>query len=476
MPKIMPKKSGIFFFGLKFMSVVAIVLFIWPTCWARGEVQVIPQTVRIGLMQNAPRVVLQLQGEYRLINANTGQVIDEDKQGHRWTVENSDGLLSILKDGSLLGTYNGPIKVEQLNSIRSILAGDGALVQKDSLSGLTVQDYGQDVQYLSDEHIFVISGDEQIEPLPQGKLNLICLEKSGEVKRYRGNLEIRLIDEGFTVINELPIEEYLYGVVSAEMPTSFPLEALKAQAVASRSCLITQLGSYADHGFDVLDNQSNQMYNGYDNEDENVILAVNKTKSLVMVYRGQPISAFFHSSSGGFIENSEDVWRDSLSYLRAKEDLWDTNDKYYNWEVNYLGNELTSVINQQLKKFMNPGEFNEFIAITDLQELERTNSGQRIKKLLIEGTDIEYNQQQLTVYNADKVRNTLGLRSSLFTMQIEKQPDGVINYINITGSGWGHGLGMSQWGAAGMATNGYSFQDILQYYYTDVDLVQNYGM
>ncbi len=463
---------------IAWMAVVSVVfLLAWPAGTAGAGVRVTPETVRVGLMQGVPEVSFSFQGKYRLINDFNGQVIAEDDQGHLWQVKNADGLCLVLKDGEKLGAFTGPIKAKQVNIKRSILAGNGIWLQKDSLTSLAVQRAGQNVSQLPEDHstYYVVDGSGRVVPLPRGWLNLVRLE-NGAASHYRGNLEIRPAAEGLTVVNELPIEQYLYGVVPAEMPSFFPVEALKAQAVASRSYTITQLGSYAAFGFDVLDNQYSQVYKGYDEEDPITTEAVDATKGLVLQYRGQPVAAFFHSSSGGCTENSEDVWKDSLPYIRSKEDPFDHNDKYYNWTVTYSADQLTATVNRQLPKFLDPEKLPHFAIITDLQELERTSTGLRVKKMLIKGLDAQGKPLCLEVYNADRVRIALGLRSALFKMRKYTKPDGTLDKVTFTGSGWGHGLGMSQWGAAGLASQGYSFQDILQYYYTGVKLVNNYGM
>ncbi|AGL01242.1 SpoIID/LytB domain-containing protein [Desulfoscipio gibsoniae] len=454
------------------MLAAFLLVVLWPGGSAWCDVQVVPQTVRVGLMQNTPQVSFVLQGAYKVINVNTGQVIAEDGEG-QWTVEYAAGLCRVTKDGQDVGLYNGPIKAEGLNaSVKAILSGGDILLQKESLAGLTVQ--GGDVHYIYENqaNCYALAEKDRLKQLSWGGLNIVGLEEGGQVKRYRGNLEIRTSENYLTVINELPIEQYLYGVVPAEMPVSFPSEALKAQAVVARSYLHAQLGSYASFGFDVLDNQSNQVYQGYDGENPVASGAVDATSGMVLAYCGQPIAAFFHSSSGGFTENSEDVWFETLNFIRSKEDPYDNNGKHYDWSVTYSTGELVALINQQLKKYIPSSEFIELASITDLKELERTASGQRVKILLIEGIDAGGSPRVYTIANADRVRNVLGLRSALFTMQKQTDPDEGISGVTFNGSGSGHGLGMSQYGAAGWAGQGYSFQDILQYYYTGVELIK----
>ncbi|KAF1084521.1 Amidase enhancer precursor [Sporotomaculum syntrophicum] len=473
--------------------VVFLLAVLLPGGRAWCSVQVVPQSVRVGLMQDAPQVAFVVQGNYQLVNDYTKQVITGVGEG-RWVVEYAGGLCQVSKDGEYVGLYNGPIKVEGLSSggVKAILSS-GALLQKDSVDGLAVQGAGDAINYLEHEQAgcYVVDVNGQIKQMTRDGLNLVGLEKSGQVKHYRGNLEIRSNEKGLTVINELPIEQYLYGVVPAEMPASFSSEALKAQAVAARSYLIAQLGSYANFGFDVLYNQSNQMYQGYDGEKPASSMAVDDTNGLVLVKDGQPIAAYFHACSGGYTENSEDVWYDKLGFIRAKEDPYDGNSQHYNWSVTYSASELVTLLNQQLRRYIKSSEFTELAVITDINALEWTASGHRVKKLLIEVLDHQGNLQSYTVANADRVRTVLGLKSSLFTMKkqyySEEQDNPVdledileptnivkqgLSSITFYGSGWGHGLGMSQYGAAGMASQGYSFQDILKYYYTDVELIK----
>ncbi len=460
--------------GLGIIAVL-LLLVLLPCGPAWCDVQVVPNNVRVGLMQNMSQVSFVLQGDYKLINDYTDQVIAGDGEGS-WVVEYAGGLCQVLRGGEYVGLYNGPIKVESLNAgVRAILSGDITLLQQDSLDGLAVQGAGGDINYLNTDQAScaVIDQNGQVKQLPRGGLNIIGLKEGGQVKHYRGNLEIRPGEKGLTVINELPIEQYLYSVVPAEMPASFPTEALKAQAVAARSYLIAQLGSYANLGFDVLDNQSDQVYQGYDGENPATSMVVDATNGMVLASHGQPVAAFFHSSSGGCTENSEDVWNDKLDFIRTKEDPYDNNSKHYNWSVTYSASELVTLINQQLKRYINSSEFIELAVLTDLKELEWCASGYRVKKLLIKGFDAEGNQRAYTVVNADRVRIVLGLQSALFTMQKQTDPQGQgIISVTFSGSGLGHGLGMSQYGAAGMAGQGYSFQDILQYYYTGVELIK----
>ncbi len=473
----MPGIKAAFLLRLMFLSLVFMVAtFLWPQAPALADVRVNHDTVRVGIAQQMPEVRLTFQGCYRLVDAYNNSIIAETNPSETWTVANVGGFTVLNRNGNNQGLYKGSLRAEEIKAEQSILSGGGILQQKDSLSGLAVLSAGSGLRYINDSgDLRALDGNGRVTALSQGGLNLFGIEKYGRIARYRGNVEIMPAGAGLTVINELSMEHYLYGVVPAEMPASFPLEALKAQAVAGRTYVIAQLGSYGSQGFDVLDNQQNQVYQGYDGENPQTTRAVDETAGKVLVYKGQLISAFFHSSSGGHTENCEDVWRDSLGYIRAREDPADFNNKYYNWTVAYSLEQLTRVVNDKLKSFSNPGPYPQFSLVTDIKEVQRTSSGQRVKRLLIEGCDAAGNPMQVDINNSDRVRVVLGLNSALFSMQKEIDINGMLSGVVINGSGLGHGLGMSQWGASGLAMEGYNYQDILQYYYTGVDMLNNYG-
>jgi stage II sporulation protein D len=185
-----------------------------------------------------------------------------------------------------------------------------------------------------------------------------------------------------------------------------------------------------------------------------------------MTYRGQAVDAVFHSSSGGYTENSEDIWSNTVDYLRARPDPSDKNDKHYNWSITYTQEQLINLINK--------AGYN-FSKVTDLIEVERTSTGARVKRMSFVGLDASGNPITEDIYNANAVRTVLNLKSAMFTLN--KKFDDNQNLIDVTiqGNGWGHGLGMSQYGALGLAKQGYNYQDILKYYYTGVEISGSYG-
>lgn len=165
------------------------------------------------------------------------------------------------------------------------------------------------------------------------KLKLLNANQNGHVGRYRGTLRVIHYTNGFTVVNKLGLEKYLYGVVPRESPSSWPAEALKAQAVAARSFAARSLGRTG--AFDVYCTTSSQVYGGFDGEAATTNSAVNKTAGVVPTYGGQPITAFFFSTSGGHTENVENVWGGTpVPYLKGVPDPYDGASPYHVWPEN----------------------------------------------------------------------------------------------------------------------------------------------
>lgn len=287
-------------------------------------------------------------------------------------------------------------------------------------------------------------------------------------------MEFRLDNNNtLTAINELSLEKYLYGVVPSEMPSSWGAEALKAQAVAARNYALRQRGSlrFSGQGYDVVATDLSQVYRGYTGEKATTTEAIDATKGVVMLADGKPIDAVYHSSSGGATENSEEVWTYPSSYLKTKPDPLDLNALHYNWQYPTSGEMSMSQVAAKLKAYKGWS----FGTITNVVAEQMTSSGNRIMVLRIEGKDTAGNPLTQRLSKADSVRSAFGLKSGprevVVNLGLDLLPTGII----FKGSGWGHGLGMSQWGAKGMAEAGNEYRSILQYYYTGVTIADNYG-
>ncbi len=246
----------------------------------------------------------------------------------------------------------------------------------------------------------------------------------------------------------MELDEYLIGVVGAEMPASFNIEALKAQAIVARTYTLKTINS----GKKLSDDNSTQNYksneelkntwgSSYNTYYNKVRSAVIGTKGIVIKYNGSLIDALYHSTSNGYTEDASNVWKNSVPYLKSVSSEYDTTNK------NFIYNKFISY--QDLSNKLGiPVSYSSNIEIS-----EKTNSG-RVKYLNIDGN----------IFNGVNVRTILGLRSTDFVF--EKQETG----INIITKGYGHGVGMSQYGANGMANNGYSYKNIILHYYTGVYL------
>ena len=258
---------------------------------------------------------------------------------------------------------------------------------------------------------------------------------------YRGTVKIVPDRQKLLAINYVDLEQYLYSVLGSEMSPSFPAEALKAQAVAARTYALYRSQSAQRKLFDVDSTQSSQVYKGLASEADTTQSAVSATLGQIMTYEGKPILAAFHASSGGHTENVEDIWTDRVPYLRGVTD----------YDLETPGNEWNKVFSTtQLSKALG-------VARISAVEVDRTTQFGSVLNLKISG-DTTKN------LSGSKIRSTLKLRSIRFT--VTPTSDGFI----FNGRGYGHGLGMSQWGAYSLAQRGATYTSILSHYYQGVNL------
>jgi stage II sporulation protein D len=255
---------------------------------------------------------------------------------------------------------------------------------------------------------------------------------------YRGRVLVLASSNRITAINYVDIDQYLYSVVGAEMPASWPLEALKAQAVAARSYALYRRQRSENPNYDLGGITTWQVYKGLETETPSTQAAVNSTHDQVLTYNGQIIEAVFHSSSGGHTENVEDVWSQPLPYLRGVRD-YDAGAPVFQWVQTLSVDEMSHLIS-------GVGRINRVVP-------QRTTPLGRVHELRIEG------DRGTRTMSGNDFRTALNLRSTLFSVAISS------GNVNITGRGYGHGIGMSQWGAHNMATQGYSYQQILGHFY-----------
>lgn len=251
-------------------------------------------------------------------------------------------------------------------------------------------------------------------------------------------------------ITEMDLEEYLVGVVAAEMPASFNIEALKAQSVVARTYTLKLLESNREITDDVktqVYKSNNELQNmwgsNYTNYYQKVKNAVDQTNGLVIKYNGSLIDAVYHSTSNGYTEDAINVWGNSIPYLKTVTSPWDTSSTSYLRNI-YIG---FDVISNALKI--------NFDSSSTIDVISRDVSNRILK--------VRFNDKE---YSGVEIRNLLGLRSADFDAVILE------NGVNFTTRGYGHGVGMSQYGANGMAKSGYSFEQILNHYYLGIKIVK----
>ncbi len=427
-----------------------------------------------------------------------------------------------------------------------------SLIELDKLKGFNLNG-----QIYSDKNVFTLSDDGEIKLVflsktfdPQVRaLNNMpitigyeyykeSLDDSQIMERvfakatYRGIIELnRNTTNRLRAINIVMLEEYLYSVVPSEMPSSWEIEALKAQSVAARNYVITNK-SHVDDGYDVCDTIHSQVYRGYVSESERTTNAVNSTRGQIAYHDHKPINAYFFSSSGGHTADSENVWVAEVPYLRGVDDSYDTTGKV--WTRSFTQSDLTlgakeagysvgTIVGAEITK---EDEFGRVIALTFLgtrgsftiekdairaffthvnYPLESTNfkitrdigdvnvmpSGNTVYLMNAyrQKTEMDFDNvyiksyQEEIKFSKDEIV-VLGANGNIKLIEEETfiidnsnyidENDNTINQhdgiLELSGKGWGHGIGLSQHGANGMAKEGYTFDQILKHYYTDITI------
>jgi len=264
-------------------------------------------------------------------------------------------------------------------------------------------------------------------------------------KRYAGKLNLFIRENDILVVNVLGLEKYLGSVVGSEMPAKWPLEALKAQAIASRTYALKQKGNPL---YDIDSTNMNQVYIGLEAGTHKTKRAVNSTRSLVLTYKNKLINALFHSSSAGMTENSQDVWKNKYPYLSSVKDF-DKNNPKFRWLKKISSNELINL-------------FPKIGGLKIIEILDITSTG-RVKNLKLIGA---YGSVQKS---GVAFRKKLGLNSNFMRFKFfeeelnNKFP--IKKGLIVFGQGSGHGVGMSQWGANYLASRGQKAERILKYFY-----------
>jgi peptidoglycan hydrolase-like amidase/Tfp pilus assembly protein PilF len=323
-----------------------------------------------------------------------------------------------------------------------------------------------------------------------------------EDRSYRGEIEILPRGGLFTVVNRLSVEEYLYSVVPSEMPAWWPREALQAQAIAARSYTLYPRNRYEDRGFDLLSSVTSAYYPGVTNEHPRTTEAVDATRGLVLRDGSRPLDAVYSANHAGYAEAAGSVWGWPNSLVATSDPLLPDLEPnrspavVYRWLVSrpdsYSGRAPYAARSSYRWNLLVPREAIERRLADSGQSVgtvqmispgPRGISG-RVESVTIRGSDGE------TIVRRDAIRSRLGgLRSNLFVVSAYAGPDlhdsptdpreadgaeDAPPYFFFQGAGWGHGVGLDQTGAAGMAEAGFDAETILNHYYPRNEVVQWY--
>jgi len=351
-----------------------------------GSVRSVPERVRVAIVRDARELDLAIHGSYRLREVPSGKVIAQ-------------------------GAYLVKSKVRLLN--RGILIGLNVYPSK----RLTIEP-SRDASIIIDERPF-----------------------RGEVAF------IRTPDNRITVVNNVNVEDYIKGVLYHEVSHRWPMEALKAQAVAARTYALYSI-SAADKPYDVTNDIYSQVYGGRDSERYRTDLAVDHTRGQVLTYNNQIIPAYFHATCGGMTEDARELWNlpDSPP-LRGVPCGFCKDSPHFHWKKNFRLRDIQYELNLHGYKVG---------SIKDISIIDRDRS-ERIEHLKI----TQKNGKELIIKGKD-FRDLMG-PNVLMSNNYEILMQGY--YVDINGRGWGHGVGMCQWGALGMAKQQFNYRQILAYYY-----------
>jgi len=271
---------------------------------------------------------------------------------------------------------------------------------------------------------------------------------------YRGSIEIAPGKQGLMVINEVPIEAYLAGIINNEISSKWHEDVIKTQAVIARTYALFNRNKRASSPWHVESSVMGQVYSGAASEDQAAQSAVRDTAGEVLTFGGEPALTVYHSNAGGMTEASRAVWSRDYPYLKPVESSFDAVAPRYEWDYTATAAGLGEELRRSGRSIGDPVE---------LEVIETTSTG-RVSSLVLR--DSEGREIRMT---GEELRSVIGysvIRSSMF--KVERGGEMFV----FKGKGSGHGVGLSQWGAKGMAESGYSYRQILLHFYPGTELVK----
>lgn len=383
--------------------------------------------------------------------------------------------------------------------------------------------------------VYTLSGNQTLTcvPAPSGVLwkgknlvvsSLVVTPRRGFVylgkRPYRGRLEIRKVGDALQVVNILPLEEYLKGTMKLEVNPSWPEEALKAHIIVARTYALKNLGRHREEGFDFCSTTHCQRYGGVFAEDPRTNELVEKTRGIILTYRGEPASVVFHSESGGYTDSAANVWGREVPYLVEVPSPWEENAPHAFWEVTLSAEDIacalkergyigSTVLGIRCVKSATSGRVTKVFVDTDCGTVELSGNQfreaigfDRLPSTLFDvvsvpesgesseappeeskiASPIDYREWMSRDWNLDDIITFLKLREEerrrkqgakrTLTLPAPERVPGTrgVRLFTFSGRGWGHGVGLSQWGAVGMAERGARFPEILRHYFPGCEL------
>lgn len=401
----------------------------------------------------------------------------------------------------ILSLFPGGIFAEEQLKIKvgpSLGPGQKAWIQSDSTLSSDQESYGQGVQVTNNQGSGEING-RQVQYLKTSG-SYISYNKT----KYRSYLTFVPEGSRLHIVNVISLDDYIRGVLPREMSTGVPLEALKAQAVASRGFALSNKNKFIKKGYNLDDTTSSQVYSGLSVEAKDTNRAVDETRGEIPYYKGNVASTIFHATSGGYTIAAKDVWGgNNLPYLEAIKDpysektrnatweykiSWDTMKKKMESSYPGLGNFQSlkiqrrnenrrvmemEVIFQKGSKIISGEDFRRLFGTTKIKStwffLDQGGSGPTSFTVMTKDGPKEVTQlttvDQKVLKEAQVIRKDNQIETISSSFQVSQGKDFLVK-----GRGYGHGVGMSQYGAMEMAKKGKNYREILQYYYPQVTI------
>ncbi|MDD2898800.1 MAG: SpoIID/LytB domain-containing protein [Desulfuromonadaceae bacterium] len=349
------------------------------------------------------------------------------------------------KSGTYAATLDETIRIAIVKSAPEVtVAGDGLLVTNEAGEAL-VMSFPVTVTPIKDS--LLVAG-KMFRRLSFSASSAVYINN----KPYRGLAELSVADKGIQVINQLPLEEYLVGLINCEISSAWPIEAVKAQAIIARTYAINRKIARISSPYHLESSVIDQVYEGCLIEDSRARRAVLETAGEVLTFGGNIIQAFYHSSCGGHTEASENIWGASLPYLKGVDCQYClTSPTAALWEYKASLKEIEERLRAAGHKLS---------GVYDIKP-GATNSRGRLKQITV------LTPRGGVAISGEQFRKAMGygvIKSTRFTMKTLK------GEVSFSGSGNGHGVGLCQWGAKQRALDGFGFEEILSYYYPGTEL------